>query len=73
MCRFFICDYPDSALTFPANAREETIHKIHAGMHDGGVTMDRDLNPRLPWGVPCCGYASAAEAAFAPEKLTLLE
>ena len=49
------------------------MHKNDAGMHDGGVTINRDSNPRLPWGVPCCGYASAAEAAFAPEKLTLLE
>lgn len=44
---FFVVNSPNPP-SLPANARDERYAKNDTDVHDGGITMDRESNPRLP-------------------------
>ena len=46
------------------------MRKKDADVHDGGVTIGRDSNPRPPWGVPYCADSFSAAEMHSLQRLT---
>ena len=57
---FFTSDYPDSALTFPANARDETMRDVGCMYARWGRNGKTGVEPEPARRLPCCGFIPQA-------------
>lgn len=56
----FYSDYPDSALTFPANARDETMRDVGCMYARWGRNGKPGVEPEPALRLPCCGFIPQA-------------
>ncbi len=57
---FLLSDYPDSALTFPANARDETMRDVGCMYARWGRNGKPGVEPEPALRLPCCGFIPQA-------------